>query len=706
MAVTVEEQVQLKNGTNINELAGELLLKRSNSDFAPASGNEYNNSNWIKQAFLTNAISVKEIISSLSKSDIQNRSYSSASFKYQDSSLGGHHCINPPTQFTRYADIRHGGLRTQNLQVSTQAAPGDIGQGSYYSEAIDDHNQLIHLRFGVPQYNSLFQFFTGFYSSTAGSLARTGRMDDTFINKFLKFTSGVIAIAVFPLAIIPLAAMMVGSAVRYFFKWPSSKFYYLKPAMPLYWNAVESMVNQIGVNKGVIYYPFVNDQDQQSVVDGLHKTTGTEKNIFSDLLGDGLFTKNGKINVYAIANKAKRMESRYHILLNSKFEGATDDWFGKVRATIAEGGGVNVANPKETKGLTLEEYLVKWLSSPILSAADGKANFEKDLRQGQDLSKLTQQELDIAKYAPKELPPSLLEFFLAEQADGASWATFRVDYTGSVSESFSNSVGESTLAQKLNSASSSARNLRVNFADGNVGGLLGTAVDGVKSVLTGVADTLKLGGLAAFAGNAFVDIPKHWESSSASLPKSNYTLTLISPYGNPVSQMFSIYVPLCMLLAGCLPLSTGKQSHTAPFLCELYDRGRSITRLAIMDSLSIQRGVSNLGFNGEGQPMAIEVSFSVLDLSSIVSMPIAQGFSSTILDGLFDAENSFSDYLMALSAMSLRDVTDRIPMLKYQIDKKKADVDGFFSAAHFGQYVASLPGVNLLGAAFYGTDKK
>jgi hypothetical protein len=80
-----------------------------------------------------------------------------------------------------------------------------------------------------------------------------------------------------------------------------------------------------------------------------------------------------------------------------------------------------------------------------------------------------------------------------------------------------------------------------------------------------------------------------------------------------------------MLLAGALPLSTGKSSYTSPFICELYDRGRCQIRLGMVESLSISRGTSNLAFNLKGNALALQVSFSVVDLSSILHMPISTG---------------------------------------------------------------------------------
>lgn len=687
-------QLQLNNGSLIDKDVSELL-NRTDTESVPEPVPV--DSSWLKQSFL---VSTKD----LDQIDKNNRKFSSASFKFTDSSLGGNTIINPPPQFTRYADVRDKGLRRNSVDTTILYSHGDIGMGRYYSEAIDDNNQVIHLRFGVPQYNSLIQFFTGFYNSSASSMARTGRMDDTFINKFLSGAGTLIGMTIFPLAIVPIGLMMMGSALRFFMKWPASKFYYLKPSMPLYWNAVTSMVNQIGVNKGIINY---GSRNPENVVNASHDFTEKEISIFSKLLPE--MSKNGLIDVYAIANKAKRMEITHRRLMQDKFENDKaanndNDWYGKVKGFLDDHGDF------EQVGFTLETYMERWFTSPWgkkKSEKEDSTELDARRRKTDDNSKLTPDELAKKNWETEEKDDnSLLNFWLAEEAEGSEWVSFRVDYTGQVSESFNSATGESSLAQKINGASSSARNIKVNYADGNIDslGIVKGILDGVTTVVQKAADVLQVGGLAAFAGNSFVDIPKHWESSSAKMPQSTYTLTLISPYGNPVSQMFNIYIPLCMLLAGALPLSTGKQSYTAPFMCELYDRGRAITRLGIIDSLTIQRGTSNLGFSKEGQPMAIEVSFSVLDMSTIVAMPIYQGFS--LFDGLFDTENTFSDYLSALSAMSLRDVTQRIPMLKYAGRKKIADIQTFLSASHFGQVAANLPGVNLIGAFMKGTTLK
>ena len=103
---------------------------------------------WVRQSFIVN-------VDDLDRVDQQNRTFSTANIKYTDTSPGGNFAINPPPQFTRYADPK---------PSPGSRAVGSKGMGRYYSEAIDDSSQIIYMRFGVPQFNSLTTFFTGFYN--------------------------------------------------------------------------------------------------------------------------------------------------------------------------------------------------------------------------------------------------------------------------------------------------------------------------------------------------------------------------------------------------------------------------------------------------------------------------------------------------------------------------------------------------------------
>lgn len=697
-------------GSNIDKIASELLEKKT----APKEEQDidyYRNDEWIRQAFM---------VSDLDDTDQLNRRYSTASFKYQDSSLGGNHAINPPPQWTPYCDIRHKGLMPNAVDTTLSYTAGHTGMGRAYSEALDDNKQLIHMRFGVASYNSLTQFFSGFYNSSAARFARTGRIETGFVDAFLSAVSVGVALGAMVympvFALTALATNIFGPAFRFFTKMPTGRFYYLKPSMRAYWVSVQQMVNQIAVNKGIVSYIAPNESE---TLIGEKNKVKRAYSIFSKIMPE--FDENGLINVFAIANKAKRMEMRHRYALAKQLTQPGDDaWFGKVRTVMTNGGGLNTPHPDERPSVGLEGYLNAWLNEGKVASAGDKKNesLEQDVRRAKVPERKQGQSLEDYEnsnqtYTPEEDEGALSKYgkmLLADVADGSEWVSFKVDYTGAVNESFSSSTSPSSMASKINSASSSARDLRVNLAQGNTGilplDMLGGVLSGVGQVLGGAADIVGVSGIAVFAGNAFVDIPENWENSTASLPSSNYSITLTSPYGNPVSQMFNIYIPLAMILCGTLPLSTGKASFTSPFLCELYDRGRKITRLGIIDSLTITRGEGNFGFDSEGQAMSIKVNFTVKDLSTVVAMPVFQGWSLNPLKSMFDFENPFNDYMMTLAGMDLRQVNNRLDMLKYNIDRSVANIDSYFSAANWANMSANTPVGQVASIFMRGTDRR
>lgn len=642
---------------------------------------------WAKQAFLVKTTDMDAI-------DVQNRSFSTAHLKFLDTTLGGHYAINPKPQFTRYSDIRSKGRAVAREDVGL-GKYGKHGMGRYYSEAIDDPSQLIHMRFGVPQYNSLTKFFTGFYNTGAGRLARTGRTSDFLGN--VGFAFGLVAnIIIWPVMVVHA----IGYVARFFFNRPTSKFYYLKPTMFIYWSAVNSLVNKIAVNKGLFPTTQKNNNGDQSI----NTSFEVDKEMLEQLhsMMPQVFSKDGGYDIMAAANRAERIRIAADNSLyerNNNNNAAATDFFGKVK----EEGQSEV---KHIEGIGWRAMIQTFLSSDSTSNDTNKDNFEKDIK--------TDPTAD--KNNPDKKRGSFDAFWnylKAELNDGSAFATFRVDYTGSVSESFSNSVRESDIAGKINGLASSARSTSFSFAGGsNIGGAVGSVIDAgtsaIKSFASGALDAVGFSGLLQVAGGSFVDIPKHWDSSSASLPKSSYTIELRSPYGNVISQMQNLYIPLAMLLAAALPLSTGKQSYTSPFILELYDKGRHQTRLGMIDSLQITRGTTNLGFNKDGKAMGIDVSFSVVDMSSVLHMPISQGFMKEAFfgdNGIFDEETVFSDYMSTLASLGLHEQFHRMPRLNLNFARSMRNLESLTSPAAWASFVNDKTPIGALEVFFKGTRR-
>lgn len=687
---------------------------------------------WVRNAFLVTQEQLNAV-------DQENRYFTSVSLNFTDTTPGGNLAINPLPQFTRFTDpnalVSLGNRIKSSSQDRYSAYLGSKGMGRYYGEAFDQNQQIIYMRFGVPAFNSMTQFFTGFYNTSAGNLARTGRGTSIFYS-IGKAAGFVVSILSWKL----LAVHLLGVGLRFAMGKPSSKFYYLKPTMPLYWNAVNSIVNQIAVNRGIV--PRIGGTGQ-SALNNNYEFSKDELNNLHSLLKD-VFKKEGGVDVMALATRAQRLAIRRQKIMSKIFEESSNMNLRRSMDDLSKQVQLGMNQQLVDQRPSHSEYLSKWFQAsqsqpkPTSETPSDSATVESYLSQNSDNT-------------------GFGEFLEAELDDGAAFAAFRVNYTGSQNESFSNSVGESELANKINSMSSSSRSTTFDFAGGNlsdnpIAKVVGAAMGAVKDTLAGIADGTVLSGLAALGGAAFVDIPKHWQSATANLARANYTVTLESPYGNPISQLTNIYIPLAMLLAGVLPISTGKQSYTSPFILELYDQGRCQTRLGIIDSLSITRGVGNLGFNTQGHAMAIEVNFSVIDLSNIVHMPIVSGFS---LDGMqtgisvgsvggaiaggavggvvgaaggavvggavgaaggvasdavrnvvqsinqiFDEDSLYSDYLAVLSGMSLSEQIYQLKKFKRNLTKTLADWDNWTSAANFASFAGdSIPG--RLATIFY-----
>jgi hypothetical protein len=648
---------------------------------------------WLRRSFLVDG-------GNLHPEDYRNRITSSASLKYTDTTPGGNMCINPPPQFTRFADIK-----------ATSVFTASKGMGRFYSEAIDDNNQIVHLRFGVESYNSMTTFFSGFYNSSAGQLARTGRSSGA-IYLIGKAVGYVVMLASWKL----LAVHFLGVAFKLLSDKPTSKFYMSKPAMALYWNRAVTIANHMAVNRGIV--PRLLGDDGRKLDPG-YDFTADDNKFLSQQVPD-IFTPGGGVDLYAIANKAKRLERKRmkqaQAIMDNNANLSTLDLQDAIRKIY--GTPITADAPPEFTNNSASKpgYLQRWLTSAMSKVKIG-ANESATTTETQE------------KY--KEEEPSISTFLESELDDGSQFVSFRVNHTGSVGEGFTNQAGTSDLANKMNGIVSQARSANFSMANGNLiggaaGSALGWAVDKVRDFTTGVLDSVELSGLATLAGAAFVDIPKAWQTSAAQLPRSTYTINLVSPYGNPISQFLNLDLPLAMLLAGALPKSTGKQSHVGPFMVELYDRGRCQTRLGMIDSIQINRGVGNIAFNQDGKALAIDVTFSVLDMSEVLHAPISENFSlvdgvaqavgslagtpgqavAAALTGGFDEETVFSDYMAILSGMSLNDQIYPLRKLKLNLTRKMAAFEAWKSPAHIASFIGDTFPARMVGAFYRGTDRR
>lgn len=683
---------------------------------------------WVQNAFMISNAGFTD------PNDVENRYYSTANMKFTDTRLGGSIGINPRPQFCQYSDIPVGGrLKDARNTPSILDFNGNYGMGRQYSEFIDDAAQRVYMTFGVPQFNSLFQFFSAAYESNQMTLARTGRASSIFYTAGQFVGAGALLYA-FPLISVGL---FLGKLYNFFISKPKSKYYSMKPTMFMYWSAVNQLVQAMAINRGIL--PRILASDEKQNIGRAYVLDNDFLAALSDLMPDvfrdaGLGNSDDKgrapsFDVYAIATRAQRVANQLLTEEYNKLDTSDDiqhDFLGYVKQTMTGNGGHSTAitnSDGSTRiGATLDNFskttvlLEKFFETITNIEASVNTFMTNDLGIGIEIDPRSDTVAsknsiggDITTPKPggqaEAVANGLFSQIDALQRDGGLFATFIVDYTGAQQESWSNSATESELQQKLNGAVSGFSEARFSLMEGNVlgsavGSVVGAAASAVTDALSGVASKIT-GGLSdtiqGLAGAGYIDVPKHWSSSSFQGTRANYTMQLISPYGNPISQLMAMDIPLAMLMVAALPRSTGKASYTAPFLCQLYDRGRCQIRLGMIESLSFTRGTSHLGFSDNGNAMCIDVNFSVLDLSSIMHMPISSGSFGGI-DMTMDDDNILQDYLAVIAGQSIENQIYAIPKLKLKAAKLIMNASRLTSPAYWGFAMTNNPVAHLMQA--------
>lgn len=635
-------------------------------------------SSWLKAAFMVPDSMI------IDQDDIKNKYWSSASAKFTDTTLGGNIGINPRPQWTQYSDIPSKGRLAGRTKVSISDVVGNYGMGRAYSEIIDDPSQKIYLRFGVPQFAGLATYLLRAFNREQTIIARTGRASTGWYTLGNVVGTGL-AIAAFPAMSLTVAA---GKALTWLMGRETSKFFTLKPTMHLYWSTVNQLVINHSVNEGIHKKVMSDEKDQR--LGKPYKLDEDQMKVLAEIF-DGVMTAEGTFDIYELANRAQRRANRLFLADFEKLNnGTSTDFEGYLKRDNSGDGShttyISDTGNRPTLAAALNRALMASTWFTYKEGEEGKS--EKDSRdntaeKGGDASSSggSAGAKKLQKSGDDSYFDRLLEHADAEFRDGSEFAIFRVDHTGSMSESFGNSTAPSSMVQKLNDISSGFKEARFSFADGNlIGGAIGEAITGVvnavSDVAIGAADGVSLGfaGLvASLGGSGYLDVPEHWQNSTASLPRGSYTIKLISPYGNPISRMMNIWIPFYMLIAGGLPRSTGKQSYTSPYYCQIYDRGRLQSRLAMIESISVTRGTSHLQYDLYGKALALDVTLNIKDLSSIAHLPVSSGKLLDIDIGL-DEDNITSDYLAVLAGMDIYSQIYAFPRAQLKATKKLASM--------------------------------
>lgn len=539
---------------------------------------------WAGHAFLAPASSLTDEVNN------KRRYYTTSSRKFIDTTIGGHFTVNPFPQFTSTCDIKHKPIFSASK-----------GVGRWWSENLDDNAQVVHIRCGVPKFNEMSTFFGNFYNVYAGSMARTGRAPSVW------FKVGEVAGIIGTLPLQPF--ILAGKIVNFFAGMPRSKYYYLKPTMYPFWYAYSSYVNAMFVNLGLSPH-FVNDQ-QKRFFDPLSVPEKIDIAQMQRILSDITLPGGAGIDMFAVSTKAQRLADRYHESLDKAMANLSGDpakRAAEFSAMMGDGIDAGIRGLSDP-GASLKEYEDAYM------AFAGEYDDKKPTQSDND----SVEPGYIAKMAKQAK---------AEARMGADFVSYRVNFTPSNSDSFNNSATQSSIQSDINGMSSKARMARFNLADGNIAGPIGAIVNAAADVAKGILSAAQVEGFVALAGNAFADIQKVYESSSADLNRTSFTIHLRSWAADDWVRLQNLFIPLGGWLAMGLPRATGRSSYDGPFLLEVINQGHTLIREGMIESLSIERGVGDVAWAPGGKVLGIDINVTIVDLSTIMSVPINPGFDA------------------------------------------------------------------------------
>ena len=688
---------------------------------------------WISSRFLVPNTDLMPI-------DRTNRFFSTTGWKINSTQLGANLAINARPQFTRYADIRGNNrnlLSSGLASFASETFSADItlgmthssGIGRYYSESIDDNATLVFLEFGVPKFNNLFSYFTRAITYEDMYIANHGTTPTGY-------TLGQAVGAIFNLYFFPLTTIIIYGfkAIMGLFLGGPLDYYYFNSAMPQYWAVANNILNKMAVELGLILPEFGgegSDPHKAQKIGAQATIDSGDFKILSEIIPGAFYPSTNYIDLSYIAARPqilanKQAKAEYEAFKSKpsaipEFIGYITDgskWLEKNGPGQYKGAGLD--NMFKLSNLT--KFFKDWVTkpnsefSPIDPARAGESVQTVD-KSGASSSDASTQNSTYPDGAIRKTPglwSSLSEIggkvatnlnhkaevFDAVTREGAKYAVFAVDFQGAVSESVSNSYSDIELSGMLKGMGGAARNAKFNLSGGNLIPGMAEIGDMLKNFAMGALDSITFGlsnVISTLLGNAFVTFPKKWDDSELSFPQVTYNITLVSPYGNTISQLQNIYIPLAMLLAGSLPLAAGERSYTSPFLCQLFNKGVQNIRLGMITSLSISRGSSNLPFNRWKKPLAVEVSFTVTDFSTVMAAPV----NSSIFGGEFNLrlnqDNKFDEYIGVLCGKDLHTDLYFVPKLKKKISRMALALTQTFAGSNSAVSAGSATLVNWIG---------
>lgn len=588
---------------------------------------------------------------------------------YTDTRVGCNDAMNPLWQFNRDDDIRPPMLFPPEIAASKtfgnntdefkNQAAHSIGMGRVYAENYEANQQILWLEAGVPRFTNLLEFYRDAADADVATTVNAGTFQTLTIGVITKLLKGTIWAITLPL-----------TSVFYLSRWTTmlandriTKYYSFQPAMTMYYETVNAMLQYVAVSMGI--HPYAMEQHAvgkgSSFVNGdqIVRAWGLSSTNVTDTKNTGVRIperdENGNITGYRYVNTESvrpDIDGNYPGIPEILRRGPDIFRIMNRRSQMLD---MNIAN-LETRDLAIAEQSQTGPGVNAFIPPIPDAEYKDDTwvqKVGRFLSGSIRQAFGALK---------------GSALGSGNHIGFRIERGLTPSETFSNTTGETGLAQKMNGISMKYKEENETFGNSAAAAFAFKAgqegiTDGFKGVLKAIGLELKdevLKSVANFSGfdigavllsgNGFLDIPEVWRSSSFEKSYS-FNIQLRSRYGDPVSIFQSIYIPMLMLMALAAPRAIGTNMYTSPFLVRGFCRGMISIPLGLVTGMTIRRGRDEFGWTSDFLPTAVDIDLTIKDLSPSL-------FLSMQDNGVFDTfsrNTNLLEYLDTLAGLGLKE---------------------------------------------------
>ncbi len=544
---------------------------------------------------------------------VQNRSP-------RDSSVGGNDVINPLWQFCRYDDIIH-----PNTAIDPETCTRGLGR--CYEEMYDRNNEILEMCFGVPYFTGMAAFMTAVTSKSMYALGTKGDMGIKGLFDAAKSTTlGMI----WQISCLPMKFMWdtISAGSRY----AVSQYVEFEPSMFAYYRQVNSILMSMAVSMQL--HDFSNNENKQS---NALEVLENNCDIFAILDKRAALLRKQKART--IKEAYENLDGKDPWVHGDKRRENTKSWFKIVYMSTLPGmihTAFNAAwealNGSPEKQEMMEEWTKQYGANSSITNPGVAPSGEKEGIMG--------------------LPKRTLTRFQGPGLGSLNYVRFRIDKIADVTDTFSNSTGDSEFGSKLNALAQEGSDKAYKWGD--IGESLAPvkfitdSIRAIKSIGTSVLPGAAL--YSATSGKGTLIIPEIWKDSNFSTTRS-ITMTLRSPYGDAASKFQAIYVPLAMLLAATLPRGTGRNQYRSPFMVRAYCRSKFAIPYGIVSSLSIRRGNDEYGWSYQGLPNVVQVDMDIKDLTPVLFLGITD--QTEAVSSLLRGNDTFQEYIGNITGLAL-----------------------------------------------------